>query len=181
MFLMPLKKNQEWIIEHHIFFDLCRRFRQPEAELLYSVLQAALAFGATRLDAGRALGELRPPKYTGLDDGYCPPLTGGIPFLHWLYEVELVKKGESDYHVYRFTRRHDQKKVEVKLKTTGDPESEGANQRFAKQLAKLEKARTDLKATHQYGLTTTDAFKAFFPGIRIVSLDDSDEGESPQN
>ncbi len=147
------------MIEFAIFFDLCKRYRRDDVEQVYIAIQAAISYGAKLVDVGPKLGQIRPPGYRGLDDGYDPGIgVSGLAFFHWIYDTKILKEGGTDYHTYRFIRRHDQKQIQVTLKTTNEPSDPDALSEYEEQVAKLSKSRNSLLVTKRYGTLSEDLF-----------------------
>jgi hypothetical protein len=152
---MGLRSDQEWMIEFWMFFDLCKRHRRPDVEQVYLAVQSGLAYKVKRVNVGPLLSEIRPVGYRGLDDGFDPGIgMSGLAFFNWIYKIELEDEGHTDYHTYTFTRKHDNKKILLTLKTTNDPRSEFADRDYRQQLKKLEKSRNTLMVTKRYGTLT---------------------------
>ena len=156
---MSLRSDQEWMIEFWMFFDLCKRGKRDDVEQVYIAIQASLAYQVKAVDVGPLLAKIRPPRYRGLDDGYDPAIgMSGLAYFNWIYDLELIDQGNTDYHTYLFRRKHDKRKVEVTLKTTLEPKSVRAKEDYEEQLRKLEKWREKLLVTKRYGATAEFLF-----------------------
>ena len=147
-----LRSNQEWMIEFWIFFDLCSQYRRRDVEQVYIAVQCGLAFKVEVVDVGPLLCRIRPPGYRGLDDGYDPGIgSSGLAFFNWIFDIELVDQGSTDYHRYRFTRKHDKRSTLVELKVESNPLGELSQFHYRTQLKKLEKSRDNLLVNKRYG------------------------------
>ncbi len=133
--------REDLVREHQIFWMLVKGCRDHPVGRVYLAIQAAIAYGAERVDVGWLMGEMMAQgrKTMGPD---CDSIgAGGLAYFHWLYEVELVEAGDTDYHEYRFRRRSDGKTVVARLKTGADPRSLHFQQAYDRERRKLEGKR----------------------------------------
>lgn len=136
-----MANRQEWVIEHDIFHKLVRRFKLPHLEHVYLAIQAGLTFGQKTIDVGAIIGRMLPEGRMTADI-YCPPIgANGLAFFYFLFTVERISEGRSDYHTYKFTRRYDNASIEVKLKTDSNPHGADFINEYTIWLKKLDKAR----------------------------------------
>lgn len=83
-----------------------------------------------------------------LTDCYCNPIgPEGLAHFAFLFETELVKKGRTDYHDYRFTRKADGASVIAFLKTSLNPDKTEFAAAYNKHAGKLAKLRSKLIST----------------------------------
>ncbi len=116
---------------------------------VYLAIQAAIAYGAERVDVGWLMGAMmaRGRKTMGPD---CDDIgASGLAYFHWLYEVELVEAGSADCHEYRFRRHSDAKTVVASLRTGADPRSLYFQQAYERERRQLEKKRENFLAGYR--------------------------------
>ncbi len=136
--------------EHQIFWMLVKGCRDHPVGRVYLAIQAALAYGAGRVDVDWLMGEMMAQgrKTTGPS---CDNVgAGGLAYFHWLYEVKLIEAGSTDCHEYRFRRRSDAKEVLASLKTGADPRSLHFQQGYERERRKLEKKREKFLAGYRW-------------------------------
>jgi len=148
---MGMKSEDEWIIEFMVFEKLCKRYRRDDVVQVYTGIQSAIAFKAKRILMSQVLGKILPISSQGL--GSIDPGIGmsGLAFFNWIYEVELIQEGSTNYHEYLFRRRHDNAELTVDLKTTNDPNSHHSAEDYREQLTKLERSRDDIFVKYRFG------------------------------
>ena len=142
--------------EHQIFWMLIKGSRDRAVGRVYLAIQAALAYGAGRVNVGWLMGEMMAQGRRTMT-AECEKIgAGGLAYFQWLYEVELVEAGLAEVHEYRFRRRCDRKEVLASLKTASDPRSLHFEQRYERERHKLEKKRERFIAGYRRG--TSDEF-----------------------
>ncbi|MBR1837405.1 MAG: hypothetical protein IJ783_08975 [Kiritimatiellae bacterium] len=78
---------------------------------IYVAIQAAMAFDSkTSIDFNRLADDIM-PRSDRTKESYIPLEKFGLDALGILFECECVKKGKTDYHEYKFTRKSDGKSV----------------------------------------------------------------------
>lgn len=140
-----MKKNDpDYISECDLFHEMTVKQKRRDVSEVYYAIQSALAFNAKRVDVGCLAGKIMPPGRL-LTDCYCSPIgPEGLAHFSFLFDIELVKKGSSDYHDYRFKRKTDGASVIAYLKTSCNPDEVEFDKRYEAYLKKLTKLRTKL-------------------------------------
>ncbi len=109
--------------EFDLFHLLTKKYGRQDIEEIFLAIQSGMAFNAKRVDVGRVCGQMMAFKGRIMDT-YCAPIgASGLAFFSFLFKVDLEREGGSDYHDYRFIRRHDGVMLIAKLKTATAPES----------------------------------------------------------
>ena len=164
--------RDEWIPEHSIFHMLAKKFRRRDVEEVYLAIQSAIAFDRKEVDVGSIAGKIIPEGRMTASP-YCENIgASGLAFFFFLFHVELVEAGPTDYHRYRFVRRYDGAKTVAYMKTALDPAGPEFKAEYDRWFKKLDRARDRIIETHDWVRYDKIVRAALGDDIQIINLDD---------
>lgn len=106
-----------------LFHELTRRKRYEWVRWQYIAIQAGFAMRANHIDVPSFLDALDLPLAEKIRLGSIGAT--GIAVLGIVYDIRLVKEGDTDFHEYRVKRKSDGKTMLVTLKTYMSPNNPG--------------------------------------------------------
>ncbi len=160
----------EIAIEYDIFHMLAKKHRRTDVEHVFIAIQAAIAFSQKAVDVGAVAGLIMPEGRNTMDV-YCPNIgPEGIAHFYFLFDIKLVQAGSSDYHDYRFTRRHDGAVIDAHLKTACEPCGPKFQRAYSAYVQKLDAERDQLVMKYEWKTTAQRFRDVFGDDIHIVSL-----------
>lgn len=165
--------REEWIPEHSIFHKLAKKFRRRDVEEVYLAVQSAIAFGCEKVNVGSIAGKILPEGRMTASP-YCENIgASGLAFF-FLFHVDLVEEGMTDYHFYRFVRRYDGAKTTAYMKTAMDPSGPEFKAEYDQWLKKLDRARDRIIETHDWVRFDKIVRAVLGDDIKIVDLGEDD-------
>jgi len=164
--------RDEWIPEHDIFHKLAKKFRRRDVEEVYLAIQSAIAFGRKEVDVGSIIGKIVPEGRMTASP-FCENIgASGLAFFFFLFHVDLVEAGLTDYHFYRFVRRYDGAKTTAYLKTALHPNGDDFRSEYNQWFKKLDRARDRIIETHDWVRFDKIVRAALGDDIKTINLDD---------
>ena len=122
-----------------IFHELVTRHHRRDVLIAYLVLQIGLHDRRQHIDVPVYVDVMKLPPQ--LDPNGNGTDAKGLAFLSLLFDLELLKQGNTDYHEFRVTRRSDGKTILATIKAGMDPKGEYEQKTYNEQRKKLLAAR----------------------------------------
>lgn len=158
------------LIEHDLFHRLARKHHRTDVVEVFLAIQAAIAYKQKRVDVGWLAGQMMADGRQTMDR-YCPNIGAeGLAHFFFLFHVQLVDEGRSDYHEYRFRRRHDGATIIAFLKTALDPAGATFRRDHDAHVKKLDRERDRLVMKYEWKTLTQLALQIFGDDVHVIDL-----------